>query len=212
MAKRQATPKAIKEVDMFCPNCGRDCGTHDSGTTVYCPACGTPVSAPGATSDHSSSQFVNADTFQAGQLGMKWYKFVIWFQLFAGAITLVATGATLITGSHYAGYSDLTYFVFDDLKLIDVAFGVIFIALAVKYVLVRQELARFQIGAPGHYLTTGITAVSAQVLYIVCASLVTGIEMEVFLNPTFAWSIISSLVMFGASKYYFDRRARLFCN
>ena len=65
---------------------------------------------------------------------MKWYKFVIYFQLFAAAVFNVGAGIIFFTGSHYGLDSfelKLFYGVLSNLKTLDICMGIVSIFLAV---------------------------------------------------------------------------------
>ena len=87
---------------------------------------------------------------------MKWYKFVIYFQLFAAAVFNVGAGIIFFTGSHYGLDSfelKLFYGVLSNLKTLDICMGIVSIFLAVFAIIVRQKLAHL---------------VTVQVMYGIC--------------------------------------------
>lgn len=206
---------------MFCPECGTNLGNPAPTTPVRCPSCGRVVSPGAPATGQVSGQ--TAGTGQYGQgngpftygqqpLGMKWYKFVIWFQLFAGALTGLATGIATITGATYGEYADLVYMLYDGLKVIDVLYGVTLIALAAGYLYVRQELARFKAGAPYHYIQLLVAVTVLPIVYLLAATVVTGIDLDELLGVSMIAGILANVTLAIVSKYYFDRRASLFVN
>ena len=101
---------------------------------------------------------------------MKWYKFVIYFQLFAAAVFNVGAGIIFFTGSHYGLDSfelKLFYGVLSNLKTLDICMGIVSIFLAVFAIIVRQKLAHFDEQGPKLYLSYQLITVGANLLYIV---------------------------------------------
>ena len=90
----------------------------------------------------------------AQPLPMKWYKFIIYVQLFLGALSNVINGFMCLTGAHYgSGMADYIYDYYGfGLRIIDILMGVVSIGLAVIAVLVRQQLARYKKNSPMMYL------------------------------------------------------------
>ena len=72
---------------------------------------------------------------------MAWFKFIIYFQLFANAAGNLIIAFMWITGLHYGESAGLYYEVCPPLKAVDVIYGLICIACAVGAILVRQKLA-----------------------------------------------------------------------
>lgn len=211
---------------MFCPECGTNLGTPVNATSVRCPSCGRVIQAGAGIGTSSATMAGGGAPHPAanpsGQsdptpyyqqpLGMKWYKFVIWFQLFAGALFLVGTGIATMTGATYGDYADLTYLVFDGLKAIDVTYGGACIALAVCYVLVRQELAGFRAAGPRHYLQLLVAATALPIIYLAAVTAITGLDLLEAGGPAAFAGVLGNVVLAAVSKYYFDRRMSCFRN
>ena len=89
---------------------------------------------------------------------MAWFKFIIYFQLFANAAGNLIIAFMWITGLHYGESAGLYYEVCPPLKAVDVIYGLICIACAVGAILVRQKLVHYKKSAPTWYI--GFIAVS----------------------------------------------------
>ena len=50
---------------------------------------------------------------------MNWHNFLIYFLLWANAVTMIGTGLMLLTGVHYVGLADLVYDGFEALRSVD---------------------------------------------------------------------------------------------
>ena len=88
-------------------------------------------------------------------LGMKWFKFVIYFQLFVAAISGFWNGWRLMSGSIYGlDADDLTYVYnyFPGLKGVDTIIGICFIALGIFALVTRFILADFKKAGPAMYI------------------------------------------------------------
>lgn len=140
---------------------------------------------------------------------MKWYKFIIWVQLFLMALFSFANAVLLFSGGHYQGEADLVYSVFPDLKPIDTVFAIPFLALGAFCIVVRQELASFKRQGPSHYYILYGAAIAVQLLYIIVAS---GVLGDLAADAGTWTGITMSVVMIIANKVYFDKRAFLFRN
>ena len=140
---------------------------------------------------------------------MKWYKFVIYFQLFLAALVNLGGAGMYLTGSHYNGQAYAVYGVFPALKTIDILMGIVSLLLAVSSIIIRQKLAHYKTEGPSWYLIMlGVSAVSTLV-YVVLASIITGINV---LDTSTIASIATNIVMIFANKVYFDKRMSLFTN
>lgn len=75
---------------MFCRNCGKEM-TDGAAFCVSCGAANNPVNC----------EANNPVNYAANQMPMKWYNFLIYFALFAGAVLNVLTGIFMLTGAQY---------------------------------------------------------------------------------------------------------------
>lgn len=211
---------------MFCPNCGNQIPDESK----FCPSCGTAIGAPaqGEPARPSSgmppvpgvepgpSPVHPVPVGAAEAPGMKWFKFIIWVQLFLSALLLAALSLALFTGSHYmteyGSARDLVYLFFQGLQIVDIIFAVVFLALAVWCVVVRMGLAKFKKGAPTQYLVLLGVNIVAQTLYAVALAVITGVEIFDAMGPSSLAQIVVSIVMVFVNKIYFDKRAYMFTN
>ena len=74
---------------------------------------------------------------------MKWFKFIIYVQLFLSALGNLILGIGLLAGTAYGEYSGLVYAVAPALRAVDVVIGLALLALAAAAIVVRQRLARY---------------------------------------------------------------------
>lgn len=216
---------------MYC----RFCGTKIPDNVKFCPECGAnlaPVpsaapeeSAPAAPAapeiptpfdptpydpaPYSADSFASADVAAAPQRGMKWFKFIIYFQLWAGMLVNLVTAGKYFTGAYYEGNAEMVYRFFPALQPLDIVMGVVCLALAVYAVVVQRALAKFRAKGPMMYYLMYIVNTAVTVLYLIIGSIILG--QSVF-TAEVAGSIIGSIVMLFVNIPYFNNRKHLFVN
>lgn len=216
---------------MYC----RFCGTKIPDNVKFCPECGAnlaPVpsaapeeSAPAAPAapeiptpfdptpydpaPYSADSFASADVAAAPQRGMKWFKFIIYFQLWASMLVYLVTAGKYLTGAYYEGSAEMVYDFFPALQPLDIVMGVFCLALAVYAVVVQRALAKFRAKGPMMYYLMYIVNTAATVLYLLIGSIIIG---QSAFTAEVAGSIIGSLVMLFVNIPYFNNRKHLFVN
>lgn len=189
---------------MFCPKCGSQMGDYDS----FCPVCGASNGAAAPTGNVAGS---NAPS---SLLPMNWYKFLIYFGLFAGAVLNAINGIQLLSGSIYDGAAELVYYVFEDLKTVDVLAGLAMLALAGFGIYTRMRLAGYCSNGPQMLTYLYVASAVASLLYIIGVNAALGdyssyLEMD---YSSYIVSLVTSAVMVFANKTYFQKRASMFVN
>ena len=216
---------------MYC----RFCGTKIPDNVKFCPECGAnlaPVpsaapeeSAPAAPAapeiptpfdptpydpaPYSADSFASADVAAAPQRGMKWFKFIIYFQLWASMLVYLVTAGKYFTGAYYEGNAEMVYRFFPALQPLDIVMGVVCLALAVYAVVVQRALAKFRAKGPMMYYLMYIVNTAVTVLYLIIGSIIIG---QSAFTAEVAGSIIGSLVMIFINIPYFNNRKHLFVN
>ena len=145
-------------------------------------------------------------------LGMGWYKFVIYFQLFASALINGIAGIVALTGAHYEGEADLVYTFIPSLSTVDKLYGIVLIALAVFAIIVRFQLAQFKKTGPKFYLLLLLISGIASLIYLIAAGAIVsdfGIEIEYSSQIS---QLIVSAALLVANYIYFQKRSNLFVN
>ena len=154
----------------------------------------------------------------AAEPPMKWYKFVIWVQLFLNALLLAVTTLQLAQGAFtfvsdvFPSFAAAYGYVPGEWVLFTVfnaVFAVLFCALAVMCIVVRQELAAFKRVGPMHYYVLMGAIIGVQLLYIVIQSLMMG---TLLMNPAAFSGLFFAVAMIFINKAYFDKRMHLFVN
>lgn len=180
---------------MLCPKCGADI-PHEAES---CPACGWENSAQGM------------DKYQG--FGMRWYRCMVFFGLWASALVSLGTGVCIFTGWIYDGDVQSAYARFGLLRYLDRTAGVLFVLNAVLFMIAAIRMLRLKKGAPT--LTTVCYAANIVLsLVYVCifyARLHTHfIGFGELFFATVAYTLIPSVILLGIHLVYFKKRAVLF--
>ena len=140
---------------------------------------------------------------------MKWYKFLIYFALFAGAVLNIFSAISYFTGSSYGSDAGLYYSYFPGLKAADIVFGIIVIGVAVLMIYTRMALAKFKKNGPKLlYLTYGVS-LGVTIIYLIAVSVIIGSAAALTSSIP---SIGTSLAFLVINMTYFRKRMDLFVN
>ena len=222
---------------MFCPNCGTNVGNAER----FCPNCGAALNQNTASANPQPNyqqpnyqqpnyqqpnyqqpsyqqpnyQPVYQQPVQQYPYPMNWYKFVIYFALFAGAVLNAINGILHLTGSVWEMQNvsaDMVYAVFGGMQAVDIIYGIGAIALAAFNIVTRMHLAKFRKTGPKFLSVCYGVAVGLALLYIILTSAVTGISIGDLVGATEILQLVVSIVMLVVNVVYFNKRASLFVN
>ena len=222
---------------MFCPNCGTNVGNAER----FCPNCGAALNQNTASANPQPNyqqpnyqqpnyqqpnyqqpsyqqpnyQPVYQQPVQQYPYPMNWYKFVIYFALFAGAVLNAINGILHLTGSVWEMQNvsaDMVYAVFGGMQAVDIIYGIGAIALAAFDIVTRMHLAKFRKTGPKFLSVCYGVAVGLALLYIILTSAVTGISIGDLVGATEILQLVVSIVMLVVNVVYFNKRASLFVN
>lgn len=209
---------------MNCPNCG----ANISDTARFCTSCGSvvnqnqqpPYQQPNYQQPPQQPNYQQAPQppqYQnplAQALPMKWFKFLIYFSLFAGAVINIVYGFNYLTGGIYfvetngeVSASDI-YEVFEEMQIVDVIYGLMMLAIAAFGIFVRFRLAGFYANGPKLLNTLYIVSLVASLVYVIGVFAVVG-EADAF---SMSGAMIGNVIMIAANAAYFKKRAHLFVN
>ena len=144
---------------------------------------------------------------------MNWYKFLIYFALFAGAVVNAINAVRFLTGVVNGAESEMLYSFLPSWQVVDIIVGLLLIVTAAASVFTRFRLSGYYKNGPAClYLTYGLAALS-NVVYLIGVSLVisgVGISLTAAdIVPTVT-SIVVSIVMIVVNVVYFNKRKYLF--
>lgn len=147
---------------------------------------------------------------------MRWYKFLIYFALFAGALINLVGAILSFTGGMYFGYSEDIYEAFPFLKTSDIVMGVALVALSVLCIWTRFALAKFKRYAPTLIDLIYSTNIAMTIyMYIIMLYMEWKALGGFEITTTFIELIFCSIFEFAiqiANMVYFNKRKDLFCN
>lgn len=139
---------------MFCNNCGKKI---EDGVS-FCPACGNKLQTQetmnikreeygGMQKDYYvDSKRNSGNSLRSNQAyKMKWYKFIIYFQLFAGALGAVLSGVVYYFFVKLAP-SDIEVSL--ALNIANICYSAIYIASGIFALFVRHQMVKYKKNAP----------------------------------------------------------------
>lgn len=207
---------------MYCFNCGKEV----QGAPAYCTYCGAKLEGSdentlaGSFQDGGNSlaqtdavhSGVSENSAYADQpvLGMKWFKFIIYFQLFASMLMLIRDGSMAATGAHYGGDAEFIYTLWPSLKIIDSLYAIICFLLVIFAFYVRMSLAKYREQGPKLYLVLLLCNLFFPFLYFAAVSLATGVSVSEFLSANTVANALTSIILIFVNKKYFNKRRHLF--
>lgn len=215
--------KEIPERERCCSFCGAVQHTHtythlssSTPTTTHCVKCGkllsryatkccycgavqSPSNSPTAPSAFNCSS-PQPPYYSQKELPMKWYKFLIYFYLFANAIEyfynfiMSVNNATIFT---------------NDRRLGDLVFAVFYLGMAVYSLITRNALAKYKEIGPrlllGSYI---IIAIASVINILVFSDRLSGTSDDIFIALLI--SVFTELIMYACNAAYFKKRDHLF--
>ena len=142
-------------------------------------------------------------------IGMGWFKFVIYFQLFANAFVNIINGVAYLTGRLYLGKKDLVYAFYPSLRIFDVCLGIGYLLIAGYAIYTRMMLAKYKKTGPLNlYICMGLNILMGVLSYAVASAFAgTGMMAEAVTR-----SMIPSIALLVWDVTYFNKRKHLFVN
>jgi hypothetical protein len=199
---------------MYCTNCGAQLPDD----AKFCTCCGTKIVSSQSSSQPQATvspayQTSPTESTVSGTMPMGWFKFLIYFSLWAGAVLNLYNGIATATGLAYAsagGDADLVYLYYGNgLKVLDIIIGISFIALAGFQIYTRFRLARFRKDGPTWLYAIYIAALVLSIIHNAGFTMITG--FNAFSTDTIS-NIIGNIVMLVINYFYFKKRRHLFVN
>lgn len=200
---------------MFCKNCGNFIGESDK----FCQSCGAEISpdtndSASQTPGQSGNQVIQ-QTMQK-PLGMKWYKFIVYVQLFMSMLMSVGYG--------YSYFSDTMrgdketwkaiYAVFPKLRALNIVFGIIQFLYVGFLAVIWYRMFYFKKNAPVLYITNYFIQIALEWVWLVIAIAYTGMGYDkfsstlsntMFRNCIQVIYILLNIVYFKKRKFMFTK-------
>ena len=191
---------------MFC----QKCGSEIKDGAKFCVSCGEPVEAQSV-----QTTYVDEDGLIHPKRPMKWFKFLIYFSLWAGAILNIGNGIMTMSGMQYETEPEVTaelvYAFFKELKTIDLLYGIALIAFAVYMIVIRFRLAGYYKNGPAMFISAYVIALLINVAYYATVLIVVPEAVEVAtVVATIVGNVIGNGLMIVLNSIYFKKRKHLF--
>lgn len=205
---------------------------------ITCKVCGavvdnTRVSVCPRCNNELTSQYpvdgvqTNANAMVGYAQPMKWFKFIIWFQLFASAIGNLYNGIQYLTGDLYGEATEVMYEVFTSLKTLNTVYGYFCIFIALYAIVTRFMLSGFKSIGPKLlyflYILLGVTTLVYTLLFQNITNInddlkgyyyaIRGLSFNIDYISMWirvAGNLIANLVLICVNFAYFSNRSNLF--
>lgn len=191
---------------VICVHCG---APADEGV-VYCRNCGKAVAEepPQAAAPIHTAAYTKPNTEDELEIDMpmKWFKFLIYFALFASAVLNVFSGFRYISGNQNAAY----YERIDGLEGLDTFMSWSAIAMGALALIARFRLAGFYKNGPKLLkLMYGMNVLISCIYFLGLKALATHSGYQVNITSLIP-SIAAGVFMYAVNSLYFSKREHLF--
>ena len=146
---------------------------------------------------------------QDAPVRLGWYKFLIYFALWAGAIVNLIDSLQFFTGSVLGDDVEILYASYPLLKVLNLVFALLLVAYAVFAIYTRYRLAQFRRNGPACLHALYLVQLAMVLIYWLAGSLILGEWLD--LASGFS-DLISSIVILCINIVYFRKRKHLFVN
>lgn len=188
----------------YCSKCGKE----HLDEAVICVGCGCAFEKPRNTLPP-----------------LKWYKFLIYFSLFAAAFISFVSGVSRIIsatiGEYFYFFNEGNFLKFNEIrKPIDIVYGILLFGMCALAIITRQHLAKFKRSGPillyvFYVLSFSIDQLHSAAYYIAAqSSLLTdyAVVRGLFSLSEFVISAICTGIFLLLNYIYFNKRQNLFVN
>ena len=161
----------------------------------------------GGQYQQSEQQMNNAE------MNMGWFKFTIYFQLFANALLNLFNGVSYLTGYLYGGNSALVYTVYPSLKAFDVCFGIIYMFIVGYAIYTRMMLAKYKKAGPLNlYILLGANILMGILSNVAILAYVGTDVLDASDMNSFGRQLAATITLLIVDIVYFNKRKHLFVN
>ena len=177
-------------MNRLCPKCRASCNDDQE----YCAECGAVLPSlqdyrPPVTNNYTGTN-TNTNDAPAEEMPMKWYKFVIYVQLFLSAALNGINGLQVFfEGIDYGSTERMLY-------------GLCTLGLAIWALVIRSGLKNFKANAPKQYYVFLFGGIILNLLF----------GYGIYNTANFIGSIIGVGIVVACNVVYFNKRKHLFVN
>lgn len=162
----------------------------------------------GGTVRKTDEQTYQASSKSVKQRNMKWYKFLIYFSLFASAAANALNGVRYITGDIYGEYAYLVYDALPRLKTIDILMGVGCLLVAVLCFIARGSLAKMKSKGPALLICVYVAAFLLSTIYYFAVNSI-GTNDVIYISYDLPSNAVT-VFMIIVNGIYFKNRKHMF--
>lgn len=201
---------------MYCGKCG-----HEFEGGKFCPVCGCENDSGAAQNEGTSSNNFNTQYRPAANVSMypmKWYKFLIYFAIWAGAVVNVYNAYSFFTGMIYGGEyeAQVVYYVFPSLKTLDMFSGIFCVAAIVLALVTWNGLRQYKAIGPKlvvamYFITAAFNLIYIIAIYAILGEMANAADLGSAMGASIG-AIVSGVIMGIANYVYFQKRSSLFVN
>ena len=208
----------------YCSSCGSQLNNENQ---QFCSNCGAKLCADPAINEQNTvtsqttypqQQVMQNPIYQAQNINatpsMKWFKFLIYFLLFAGAAINLIFGFNYISGGIYEVQTDgkvtaeMVYSLFGGLKAVDVFYGIAMIIIGGFGIFTRFRLSKYRKNGPLFlYILYGAGA-GLSLIYSIAVMSISSVNQI----STAVASVGISVALIILNIKYFGKRKNLFTN
>lgn len=205
--------KQIPDNAKFCSECGANLApapsTAPEESAPAVPMAPENAAAPAMPPQGTPDPAAAIGVISTPQRGMKWFKFIIYFQLWASLLSALIAAEKYFTGAYYEGYADWAYSFYCGLRELDICMGILYIALGVYAVFVQRSLAKLRAKGPVMYYSFCAASIALALLNVIAASLIVGYSL---FSADIAAELAPSVILLFINIRYFNNRKHLFVN
>ena len=205
--------KQIPDNAKFCSECGANLApapsTAPEESAPAVPMASDVPTTPAMPSQGTPDPAAAVGVIATPQRGMKWFKFIIYFQLWASLLSALIAAEKYFTGAYYEGYADWAYSFYGGLRELDICMGILYIALGVYAVFVQRSLAKLRAKGPVMYYSFCAASIALALLNVIAASLIVGYSL---FSADIAAELALSVILLFINIRYFNNRKHLFVN
>lgn len=191
---------------MYCSRCGEN---NENGAR-FCRKCGAPLmQSQNYTQMNENGQMNTQINVQTTQ-GMKWYKFIIYVQLFIMAFSEVVNVFQFFGKNKYGDSTEWLYLIGSSLKVLDMIDCIVGIGIAVAAIIIRMQLAHFKRGASQNYLVLLLVQTIRLTIYLIGVSIIFKYLDLTYYSVVSVLAVIEMVVMLIINYSYFGKRKQYF--
>lgn len=140
---------------------------------------------------------------------MKWHHFLIYFSLWLSIILSVGNAVSVGTGMNLGENANYILRMYPALRVVNIAYLIAGIAIAVYTFMTRQKLAHWKADGPKWLCRLYLINLAVEMVYVLLMSLITGVSLFDLLSGSWG-GLIMPIVMYKVNQDYYAKRAHLF--